>query len=134
MTDSTDSNKFADLEELSKSFNEGIKVMEENQEKYWDSLSKDQQLDVFCCVMRRLAHGELDEGRTYRGILYDVFDWGPEAYMPAQVSGFLDIHNAIYSFEEKVALIKKFCESKMDITKDNLEEQVREYILKREYL
>lgn len=119
--------------EASKSFQEGIKAIEESQEKYWDSLSQDQQLDVFCCIMRRLAQGELDERRTYRGILYDVFNWGPEAYMPAQVSGFLDIHNAIYSYEEKVDLIKKFCEKGMDITKDNLEEQIREFVLKREY-
>jgi len=120
--------------DLSEKFNDGVKQMQARQEEYWNTLTADQQLDVFCVIMSKLAKGELDEGRTYRGILYDTFGWGPDAYMPAQVSGFLDIHNAIFSYEEKVDMIKKFCQQAMDITKDDLDEQIRNYILKRDYL
>jgi hypothetical protein len=74
--------------------------MEEDQEKYWSSLTPEQQLDAFCCISRRIVDGELTKKGSYRYVLYDVFGWGPESYLPAQVAGYLTIHNAIMSDED----------------------------------
>jgi hypothetical protein len=73
--------------------------LETQQEEYWAGLTKDQQLDLFCCVVRRLVKGEIDDNRSYRGILYDTFGWGPEAYAVAQMAGYINLHNAIFKKE-----------------------------------
>jgi len=62
---------------------------------FWNSLSKDQQLLAFCEVISRLTKAELVEHRSYRGVLYDTFGFDLDSYVCAQVSGFLDLHNAI---------------------------------------
>ena len=69
--------------------------MEDEQEQYWNSLSKEQQLNAFCAVVRRIYKGELEDNGTYRYILYNIFGFGPEAYVQAQIAGFLSLHNAI---------------------------------------
>ena len=86
--------------EFAEAFNSAMKKIEENQEKFWSSLSKEDQLKVFCCVMRRLFDGEIKNPRSYRGVLYDVFGFSPEAYAQAQCAGFLAIHNSIMTDEE----------------------------------
>lgn len=87
-------------EETQKSISEAIKKMEEDQEKFWDSLSKEDQLKAFCAIIRRIHKAELQDGGSYRHCLYSVFNFGPESYLPAQVAGYLDIHNAIFTHEE----------------------------------
>lgn len=69
--------------------------VEAKQEEWWNSLTKDQQLDAFCCVVRRIHAGAHVAQGSYRFVLYEVFDFGPEAYIPAQHSGYLDLHNVI---------------------------------------
>jgi hypothetical protein len=70
--------------------------VEKESEVYWNSLSKEDQLKAFCAVSRRIHQGELVERGTYRYVLYDVFQFGPEAYAPAQMANYLEIHNALY--------------------------------------
>lgn len=83
------------FERFSKIFREAMKEEERISEQFWDSLTKEQQLLVFCAVVRRICKGELDDKRSYRGVLYDTFGFGPEAYAVAQCSGYLDLHNSI---------------------------------------
>ena len=97
-------------EEISNQFQEAIRRMEEDQEKYWNSLTKDQQLDAFCCVVRRIREGDLVQKRSYRGVLYDIFAFGPESYMPAQSAGYLDIHNCLYDYDHDEKLLRAFAE------------------------
>lgn len=88
-------------QKVSQAFQEAIEHERNLSETFWKNLSSEEQLWVFCAIMRRLHDGYLKDGsRSYRGILYDVMKWGPEAYAPAQCSGFLDIHNSIYDLEE----------------------------------
>lgn len=98
------------LSELSKEFRKAIKQIEEDQEKYWSSLTSEQQIDVFCCIARRIHKGEIQDKGSYRHVLYDVFGWGPEAYAVAQCAGYLDIHNSIVAEDHDYKLIKIFCE------------------------
>ena len=91
--------------------------LEKLQEEYWASLTKEQQLDAFCSVMRRLHRGELVEGRSYRGVLYDVFDFGPESYAAAQMAGYLELHNCIFkrgSLEEVLTDVLREIEIEID--------------------
>ncbi len=84
------------LEEISKIFNEAMAEVEKESEDFWNSLSKEDQLKAFCAISRRIYKGEIEDKGTYRYVLYDVFGFGPEAYAPAQLAGYLTIHNAIY--------------------------------------
>ena len=92
MSDIFDSEEWA---KASKAFNEAMKEIETEQEEWWDSLSTEDQIKAFCCISRRIYQGELVDHRSYRGMLYDVMDFGPEAYAQAQCAGYLEIHNAL---------------------------------------
>jgi hypothetical protein len=94
-------------EELANSFQQWEQDLEEDHDKFWNGLSKDDQLKAFCSVMRRLHRAEIEEHGTYRYTLYDVFGFGPESYVEAQVSGFLAIHNAIWDGERLGSLLDK---------------------------
>jgi len=83
------------LDEFQQEFDKAIQLMEQEQEQYWNSLTKEQQLMAFCAVVRRVFKGEVEDEGTYRYVLYDVFGFGPESYLPAQVAGYLTIHNLI---------------------------------------
>lgn len=83
------------LQRLAHAFEQAQESIELEQEAYWNSLSKEKQLMAFCCVVRRLVKGELEEHGSYRYILYDTFGFGPEAYVQAQAAGFIDLHNSI---------------------------------------
>lgn len=85
------------LEEVSRTFNEAMKAHEDRSEQYYNSLTKEQQLDAFCAISRRIYRGEIEEQGSYRYVLYDVFGFGPEAYAQAQCAGYLALHNSIYA-------------------------------------
>ena len=69
----------------------------ERSDKLWNSLSEEDRLDLFLAVVRRIYKAEFVEKMSYRGALYETFGFGPEAYMLAQMDGYLDIHNACCS-------------------------------------
>ena len=94
-------------EELHNSFQRWEQDLEQDHDKFWNGLSKDDQLKAFCSVMRRLFKAEIEQNSTYRHTLYDVFGFGPESYVQAQVSGFLAIHNAIWDGERLGSLLDK---------------------------
>ena len=94
-------------EELHNSFQRWEVELEQDHDKFWNSLSKDDQLKAFCSVMRRLYKAEIQERGSYRYTLYDAFGFGHESYVQAQVSGFLAIHNAIWDGERLGQLIDK---------------------------
>ena len=94
-------------DELANSFKLWELELEEDHSKFWNSLSKDDQLKAFCSVMRLLHKAELEEHGSYRYTLYDVFGFGPESYAQAQLSGFLAIHNAIWDGERLGDLLDK---------------------------
>ena len=94
-------------DELANSFKLWEMELEEDHNKFWNGLSKDDQLKAFCSVMRRLYKAEIEQNSSYRHTLYDVFGFGPESYVQAQVSGFLAIHNAIWDGERLGHLIDK---------------------------
>jgi hypothetical protein len=112
-------------EELTNSFQRWEQELEEDHDKFWNDLSKDDQLKAFCSVMRRLFKAEIEQNSSYRHTLYDVFGFGSESYVQAQVSGFLAIHNAIWDGERLGRLIDKL-ETRMVENMPDRPEQIKQ--------
>ena len=80
--------------------NSNMESEEDISEKYWESLSNKERLHAFCAVVKKLNQADLVDRGSYRYALYEVFKFGPEAYIPAMSAGYLDIHNALYDATE----------------------------------
>ncbi len=119
------------LSEFRESFQEAIEHEKSLSESFWNGMNSEEQLWAFCAVMRRLHQGEIEEQRSYRGVLYGTFGWGPEAYAPAQLAGYLDLHNAIHSHEDLVNLAETVVKDLGIETIDK--ERIEEIIFKRLY-
>lgn len=118
------------LHESGNAFREAMNQYQDMTESFWTGLEPEEQLWAFCAMMRRLCKAELEEGRSYRGTLYETFGWGPEAYSAAQMSGFMDIHNAIYKYEDLVYVFKSALET-LEIEVD--EEKLKAAVAKHFY-
>lgn len=88
------------LSVLRQAFKEADEYHKNEYEKFWNSLSEEDQLKAFCAVTRRIHQGELVDRGSYRHVLYSVFGFGPESYSMAMLAGYLDIHNAIVVGDE----------------------------------
>lgn len=97
-------------EEISNHFNDVMDRLKEEQESYWKSLSKEEQLKAFCAVSRRIYQAEIVDCGSYRHALYGVFGFGPEAYAQAQMAYYLAIHNSIMPEDYDQRLLSSFCE------------------------
>ena len=101
MTDEIKKQEVMDqLHETGNAFAEAMDEYQQMANSYYSGLKPEEQLWAFCSIVEKLCRGELDEHRSYRGILYDTFGWGPESYAAAQCAGFLGLHNSIYRFED----------------------------------
>jgi len=69
-------------------------------ENWWSGLSHEDQQKAFYCVVKRIYKGDVEERHSYRGVLYDTFGWGPEAYGLGMECNYMDIHNLLYDAVE----------------------------------
>lgn len=119
-------NAIRELSELADTYRQAMEEERKKQEQYWDSLTPEQQLDAFCCIVRRIVKGELDEQGSYRYVLYNVFGWGPEAYATALDAGYMNLHNSIYPDGHDENLINSFCKfMKLEVEEDKIEKFLR---------
>lgn len=118
------------LQEFSELFQKAMKDIEEQEEAWWNALSEEDRLKAFCAVARRIYKGEIEDGRSYRGVLYETFGFGPEAYARAQCAGYLTIHNCIFTAQEEEENLRKFCEINGI---ENAEEAISKYYKKQYY-
>lgn len=114
------------MTETSELFQQAIDAMEVEQENYWNSLSKEQQLMAFCAVVRRIYKGDIEDQGTYRYVLYQVFGFGPEAYAAAQFAGYLSLHNSIFTNNHEARLLSAFCK-KYNI--EDAENKISEFLI-----
>ena len=115
----------------SEAFNQAMEEYQKEADDLWNSLPYDDRLKMFCAVSKLIHQGEIKDRRSYRGVLYDTFGFDTDAYAAAQCAGYLAIHNAIYDGESIGEIVKDFVENYMDITNDNLQEQIDKFIAKR---
>jgi hypothetical protein len=116
------------MSELHEAGNQFMKVMDnikQEREEYWNSLSKDEQLKCFCAVVERIVDGET-KGHSYRGMLYTVFEFGPESYAQAQLAGFLALHNDMFSAQNERDILISFARH---AGVENPEEAVTKYYM-----
>lgn len=113
---------FSELNKIDEEENKSKLIFEEDCKNIWNNLSKDDQLKVFCFVVKNLYESELIENKSYRGILYDKFNFGLNSYGAALNSGFLQLHNSVYTKCELKTLLKKFItENKIEVEEKNID-------------
>ena len=112
------------LNEISDLFNEAMDELKNEQEAYWNSLTKEVQLKAFCAVVRRIHKGDIEDKGSYRYVLYQVFGFGPESYAQAQMAGYLTLHDSIFDSEHERDTLKAFA---TQVGVENPEEAVHDF-------
>ena len=107
---------------------EFLKLEEEAREQYtqkakeyFESLETDNQLLLFFCITNLIFENYFNDKGSYRGLLYDKFGFGPEAYSLGCDSGMFALHNAISTpkeNEERFETLMKFLN--LDLTKEQM--------------
>jgi hypothetical protein len=100
MTSETNVNLKEILSELAVLAEEASREYEKSSNDFWNSLSKDDQMKAFYSVVSRIYKGDVQESRSFRGVLYGVFEFGPESYVIGMESGYMTIHNMLCEFPE----------------------------------
>ena len=105
-----------------------LKIEKEVQEQYtkkakeyYDSLGMDNQLLLFFYITNIIFQNYFKDNGSYRGLLYDKFKFGPEAYSLGMDSGMFTLHNSISTpdeNEEKFNALMKFL--KLELSKEDL--------------
>ena len=85
----------SELHALADVYKKAQEAIKEQQEQFWNSFTKQQQLDLFCAVVRRIYQAEIVERTSYRGALYGVFGFDESAYGVAIEAGYMTLHNSI---------------------------------------
>lgn len=84
---------------------EARNAYEKEAEEKWNSLTEDEQLQMFYSVVKRIHKGELEDMRSFRGVLYDVFGFSPKAYTIAMDAGYMSLHNSLVENEGNTPFI-----------------------------
>lgn len=75
-------------------------------DNYWNSLTYEQKLMCFFAVTKKIHQGDCLENRSYRGVIYDIFEFDMDAYGLGMYSGYFEIHNRILSKEDMLRFEK----------------------------
>lgn len=94
--DTSKEDLFQELQKLQKLYIESTNQHEREVEGWWNGLSDKEREDAFYAVVRRIHKAEIEDRRTYRGAIYDVFGFGPEMYGAGMDCGYLSLHNTIF--------------------------------------
>lgn len=89
---------FFDSPELRKiqiAFQEASEAYRKNADNFWENLSDEDKLYAFYSVCKRIYEGEVEQRGSYRYVLYDVFQFGPESYMVGMECNYMQLHNLI---------------------------------------
>ena len=87
--------------------------------EYFDSLEVDNQLLLFFHITNTIFKNYFKDNGSYRGLLYDKFGFGPEAYSLGLDSGMFALHNAISTPDEDEERFQKFLKfMNLDLTKE----------------
>lgn len=75
----------------------------------WNNLSKQDQMDFFYAVIKKLTNSEINQKGSYRYTLYDEFGFDSSAYSMGMDCGYMTLHNSIYSHQNIQSILKDFC-------------------------
>ncbi len=97
--------------------------------EYFDSLEVDNQLLLFFHITNTIFKNYFKDNGSYRGLLYDKFGFGPEAYSLGLDSGMFALHNAISTPDEDEERFQKFMKfMNLDLTKEQTA-SIRNYFI-----
>ena len=89
---------------------------------YFESLDTDTKLLLFYHITNTIFQNYFTDKGSYRGLLYDKFEFGPEAYGLGYSSGMFAIHNAIYTPDELEENLNTLVDHlKLDLSKKELD-------------
>ena len=86
--------------ELLKIQEEALEQYEQKAKEYYDSLGMDNQLLLFFYITNVIFENYFKDNGSYRGLLYNKFGFGPEAYSLGMDSGMFALHNSISTPDE----------------------------------
>jgi hypothetical protein len=107
--------------ELLKIEEEALEQYGQKAKEYFDSLETDNQLMLFFHITNVIFENYFKDNGSYRGLLYDKFKFGPEAYSLGMDSGMFTLHNSISTpdeNEERFNALMKFL--KVELSKEDL--------------
>jgi hypothetical protein len=89
----------------------------------------DNQLLLFFYITNIIFENYFKDNGSYRGLLYDKFGFGPEAYSLGMDSGMFTLHNSISTPDELEERFNKLVEYlKLDLSKKELESLKRIFL------
>jgi uncharacterized protein YkuJ len=107
--------KFLEIQE------EALEQYKQKAKECFDSLEMDNKLLLFFHITNTIFENYFKDNSSYRGLLYDKFGFGPEAYTLGMDSGMFALHNSISTpdeNEERFNTLVKFL--KIDLSKKEL--------------
>jgi len=110
-----------EYKELLKIEEEALEQYGQKAKEYFDSLETDNQLLLFFHITNTIFKNYFKDNGSYRGLLYDKFKFGPEAYSLGMDSGMFTLHNSISTpdeNEERFQKLMKFLD--LDLTKEQI--------------
>ena len=108
---------------------EALGQYQQKAKEYFISLNTDNQLLLFFYFTNIIFENYFKDNGSYRGLLYDKFGFGPEAYSLGCDSGMFTLHNAISTpdeLEERFNALMKFL--KLELSKEDMN-SARNYFL-----
>jgi hypothetical protein len=115
--------------ELLKIEEEALEQYGQKAKEYFDSLETDNQLLLFFHITNTIFENYFKDNGSYRGLLYDKFKFGPEAYSLGMDSGMFTLHNSISTpdeNEERFQKLMKFLD--LELSKEQMK-SARNYFL-----
>jgi hypothetical protein len=115
--------------ELLKIEEEALEQYGQKAKEYFDSLETDNQLLLFFHITNTIFENYFKDNGSYRGLLYDKFKFGPEAYSLGMDSGMFTLHNSISTpdeNEERFQKLMKFL--KLELSREQMK-SARNYFL-----
>lgn len=110
-----------EYKELLKIEEVALEQYEQMAKEYFDSLETNNQLMLFFHITNVIFENYFKDNGSYRGLLYDKFKFGPEAYSLGMDSGMFTLHNSISTpdeNEERFNALMKFL--KLELSKEDL--------------
>jgi alpha-glucuronidase len=107
--------------ELLKIQEEAFQQYEQKAKECYDSLGMDNQLLLFFYITNVIFENYFKDNGSYRGLLYDKFKFGPEAYSLGMDSGMFTLHNSISTPDENEERFQKLIKFlKLELSKKEL--------------
>jgi len=94
------------LQKIREAYQQSLVAYERTVEEFWNNLSYEDQLRAFYAICKRIYEGDVKQRHTYRGVLYDVFKFDPDAYALGMDCRYMDLHNLLSQAVELQASAK----------------------------